>query len=171
MFMSSSGSFTWRKAWRTVSALSTAVVTAMSPPANLATWNTPHQTVTAPRDPGVHSTRQREYSGEAKQRRKPAFAGEQPEQLGDRIRPGEHATIGCNQMHRGRERRQRDPKTRDRGCVLERHEPQGLFPVPALQDCDRLLADPAFSIVDQRGISARHRRRARQRRLCGREPL
>src|SRR5258706_704900 len=32
MFMSSSGSFTWRKAWRTVSALSTAVVTDVSPP-------------------------------------------------------------------------------------------------------------------------------------------
>src|SRR5205807_9631020 len=32
MFMSSSGSFTWRKAWRTVSALSTAVVTDASPP-------------------------------------------------------------------------------------------------------------------------------------------
>src|SRR6267378_7302535 len=32
MFMSSSGSFTWRKAWRTVSAPSTAVVTDVSPP-------------------------------------------------------------------------------------------------------------------------------------------
>src|SRR5207247_11003542 len=88
MFMSSSGSFTWRRAWRTVSALSTAVIADVSPPlANLATWNPAHQTVPPYRGLGVHPAGKRQYARNPKQRRQPALAGKEPEQLRDRIGP------------------------------------------------------------------------------------
>src|SRR5438034_10972623 len=108
MFMSSSGSFTWRSAWRTVSALSTAVVTDVSPPlANLATWNPAHQTVPPRRDLGVHPAGERQHAGNPKQRCQPALPGKEPEQLRDRIGPCVHAAVREHEMHGRGDRGQR----------------------------------------------------------------
>src|SRR6266566_3958792 len=169
MFMSSSGSFTWRSAWRTVSALSTAVVTMIVLlPANLATWNTPHQTVSPDRDPRIDPAGEWQHAGNPEERREPALPGQESQELGNGICSRVHTTARDNQMHRGCERRERDAEPRHGNLVLERYEPQHVFPVPAAEQLDRLPTNTALAVVDQRrtsGINGHDCRRAgRQRR-------
>src|SRR6266576_4900082 len=174
MFMSRSGSFTWRKAWRMVSALSKAVVTPYLLRANLATRNTAHQTVSPPRDPGIDPASDRQHAGDPKERRQPPFPRQQPEQLGYRIGAREHPSIRQHQMHGCGERRQRDAEPRDTCAVLKRHVHEALFPIPPVQERDGLLTDSAFAVVDQRrlgDVSGWHRRRVPWRPRRAREPL
>src|SRR6266536_6222248 len=110
MFMSSSGSFTWRNAWRTVSALSTAVVTMIVLlPANLATWNTPHQTVSPDRDPRIDPAGEWQHAGNPEERREPALPGEESQELGNGIRSRVHTTARDNKITLARHGAQ--PKT------------------------------------------------------------
>src|SRR6266498_839000 len=170
MFMSSSGSLTWRNAWRTASELSTAVVTGTLPPPREPSdleYRAP-DSAGAPR-PGIDPTGDRPHARNSKQGRQPAPSGKQPEQLRHGIGSRIDTTVGRNQMHRRRQRRQRDAEARNRGFVLERYEAEDVFPVPAFQQRHGLLADAAFAVIDQRRISGRHRQSAPQHRPRVRE--
>src|SRR5262245_20021432 len=102
MFMSSSGSFTRRKAWRTVSELRTAVVTS----ANLATLHTAHQTMPTPGDPGVDPTSEWHHAGNHDHEpSQPSFAWKKAKQLRDRVRARINSAVRRDQMHGGSQSR------------------------------------------------------------------
>src|SRR5437762_259438 len=80
MFISSSGSFTWRSAWRTASSVSSAgtVITLLLPSPvaelllpNLAGRVAPHQAAAAACDPPVHPARHGQHARQPERPRQP----------------------------------------------------------------------------------------------------
>src|SRR3989454_12740814 len=127
-FMSSSGSFTCRKASRTVAAFSMAVHLPSKP--KLVDRVAPHQTAAPARDPRVQPARHGPHAGEAKAAGEPALPRQEPQDLGSGIGAREHAAVGEHEVHRRRERGERNTERRHPRLVLERDHADPLFPVP-----------------------------------------
>src|SRR5213080_451409 len=173
MFMSSSGSFTCRKAWRTTSAVSAAGAVMedsfcfMPSSRSLVSGVAPHQTAPLPRNPGVDPPGHGAHPGHQEDGREPP-PPQQAQDFRRRVRAGEHTPVGEHEMHRRRERGKRNSEPRNPFAILKRNHLEPVFPVPAQHEVDALPAEPALAVVNQRGPFSAHRTPGRPRRQAGR---
>src|SRR5215510_4437390 len=116
MLRFSSGSLTPRSAVQTASDNVVSVVTTASSYANLwgaaRTREPPYRAAPPLGDAPVDTPRHRPHAGDGESPRPPAFPRQQLAEFGDRVGAGEHPAIGKHQVHRRRERRQRDAEAR-----------------------------------------------------------
>src|SRR5213596_941813 len=126
----------------------------------------PHQTAAPARDPRVQPARHGPHAGEAEAAGEPALPRQEPQDLGSGIGAREHAAVGEHEVHRRRERGERNTERRHPRLVLERDHADPLFPVPPAHPVDPRPAEAALAVVDERrpaGPVTGHRTRGRQR--------